>query len=91
MRTHYRVEGKTVRLEMNNDVESIVLELRTCIAKSRTDRDDLPFMNSNYGRAIRTGPGRSSSSSHVASVAGRPGISEVAAAGIQRHRCKLSD
>jgi hypothetical protein len=91
MCAQYRVESKAVRLETNDDAESIVLELQTGIAKSRSDADDLPFITGSYGRAMRTGPNRSSSSSHAASVARRPGISEVAAAGIRRHRCKLSD
>ena len=45
----------------------------------------------SYARAMRSGPGRSSSSSQAASVAAGPGTSEAAAAGIRRHRLKLSD
>jgi hypothetical protein len=91
MRT-YRVDSKTVRLEASDDAESVVLEVsRTDIARSRTCRDDPPFISSRYVRAMRIGPGRSSSSSHAASVAGGPGMSEAAAAGIRRYRFKLSD
>ena len=86
----YRVESKTVRIEASDDAETIVLEVvRTGLARSRADRNDP--MNSSYARAMRTGPGRSSSSSQAASVAAGPGTSEAAAAGIRRHRLKLSD
>ena len=90
MRT-YRVDSKTVRLEASDDAESVVLEVsRTDIARSRAYRDDPPVISSTYARAMRTGPGRSSSSSQAASVAAGPGTSEAAAAGIRRHRLKLS-
>jgi hypothetical protein len=89
MRT-YRVDSKTVRLEASDDAESVVLEVsRTDIARSQADRHDAPFISTRYARAMRTGPGRSSSSSHAASVAAGPSTSEAAAAGIQRHRFKL--
>jgi hypothetical protein len=91
MRT-YRVDSKTVRIEASDDAESIVLEVgRTGLARSRADRNDSPVINSSYARAMRTGPGRSSSSSQTASGAAGPGTSEAAAAGIRRHRLKLSD
>ena len=94
MRT-YRVDSKTVRIEARDDAESIVLEVvRTGLARSRADRadrNDPPAINSSYARAMRSGPGRSSSSSQAASVAAGPGTSEAAAAGIRRHRLKLSD
>ena len=86
MRT-YRVDSKTVRLEASDDAESVVLE----VSRSRAYRDDPPVISSNYARAMRTGPGGSSSSSHAANVAARPGTSEAAAAGIRRYRIKLSD
>ena len=86
MRT-YRVDSKTVRLEASDDAESVVLE----VSRSRAYRDDPPVISSNYARAMRTGPGGSSSSSHVANLAARPGTSEAAAAGIRRYRIKLSD
>jgi len=86
MRT-YRVDSKTVRLEASDDAESVVLE----VSRSRAYRDDPPVISSTYARAMRTGPGGSSSSSHVANVAARPGTSEAAAAGIRRYRIKLSD
>jgi len=90
MRT-YRIDSKTVRLEASDGAESVVLEvLRTGIA-SRAYREDPPVISSNYARAMRTGPGGSSSSSHVANLAARPGTSEAAAAGIRRYRIKLSD
>jgi hypothetical protein len=86
----YRVDSKTVHIEASDDAESIVLEVvRT--GRSRADRNDSPVINSSYARAMRTGPGRSSSSSQAASVAAGPGTSEAAAAGICRHRLKLSD
>ncbi len=89
MRT-YRVDSKTVRIEARDDAETIVLEVvRTGLARSRADRNDPPVINSSYARAMRSGPGRSSSSSQAASA--RPGTSEAAAAGIRRHRLKLSD
>jgi hypothetical protein len=88
MRT-YRVDSKTVRIEARDDAESIVLEVvRTGLARSRADRNDPPVINSSYARAMRSGPGRSSTSSHAASVAAGPGTSEAAAAGIRRHRLK---
>ena len=88
----YRVDSKTVHIEASDDAESIVLEVvRTGLARSRADRNDPPLINSSYARAMRTGPGRSSSSSQAASVAAGPGTSEAAAAGIRRHRLKLSD
>ena len=88
----YRVDSKTVRIEASDDAESIVLEVvRTGLARSRADRNDPPLINSSYARAIRTGSGGSSSSSQAASVAAGPGMSEAAAAGIQRYRLKLSD
>src|SRR5262249_54211764 len=88
----YRVDSKTVRIEASDDAESIVLEVvRTGLARSRADRNDPPLINSSYARAMRTGPGRSSSSSQAASVAAGPGTSEAAAAGIRRHRLKLSE
>jgi hypothetical protein len=91
MRT-YRVDSKTVRIEACDDTESIVLEVaRTGLARSRADRNDPPAINSSYARATRTEPGRSSTSSQAASVAGGPGTSEAAAAGIRRHRIRLSD
>jgi len=91
MRT-YRVDSKTVRIEARDDAESIVLEVvRTGLARSRAYREDPPVISSNYARAMRTGPGSSSSSSHAANVAARPGTSEAAAAGIRRYRIKLSD
>jgi hypothetical protein len=66
----YRVDSKTVRIEVSDDAESIVLEVvRTGLARSRADRNDPPLINSSYARAMRTGPGRSSSSSQAASVA----------------------
>ena len=86
MRT-YRVDSKTVRLESSDDAESVVLE----VSRSRAYRDDPPVISSTYARAMRTGPGGSSSSSHAANVAARPGTSEAAAAGIRRYRIKLSD
>jgi hypothetical protein len=89
MRT-YRVDSKTVRIEARD--EAIVLEVvRTGLARSRADRIDPPFITSSSAGATRTGPGRSSTSSHAASVAGGPGTSEAAAAGIRRHRIRLSD
>jgi hypothetical protein len=97
MRT-YRVDSKTVRIEASDNAESIVLEVvRTGVARLRADRNDPPVINSCYARARRTGPGgSSSSSSQAASVAAGPGTagpgtSEAAAAGIRRHRLKLSD
>jgi hypothetical protein len=91
MRT-YRVDSKTVRIEASDDAESIVLEVgRTDIARSRVYRDDPPFLSNRYAQAMRTGPGRSSSSSQAASVAAGRGTSEAAAAGIGRHRLKLCD
>jgi hypothetical protein len=88
----YRVDSKTVHIEASDDAESIVLEVvRTGLARSRADRNDSPVINSSYARAMRTGPGGSSSSSQAASVAAEPGTSEAAAAGIRRHRLKLSD
>ena len=91
MRT-YRIDSKTVRLEASDGAESVVLEvLRTGIARSRAYREDPPVISSNYARAMRTGPGGSSSSSHAANVAARPGTSGAAAAGIRRYRIKLSD
>jgi hypothetical protein len=91
MRT-YRIDSDTVRLEASDDAESVVLEvLRAGIARSRAYREDPPVISSNYARATRTGPGGSSSSSHAANVAARPGTSEAAAAGIRRYRIKLSD
>jgi len=90
MRT-YRIDSKTVRLEASDGAESVVLEvLRTGIA-SRAYRADPPVICCNYARAMRTGPGSSSSSSHAANAAARPGTSEAAAAGIRRYRIKLSD
>ena len=88
----YRVDSK-IRIEASDDAESIVLEVvRTGLARSRAaDRNDSPVINSSYARATRTGPGRSSSSSQAASVAAGPGTSEAAAAGMRRHRLKLSD
>ena len=91
MRT-YRVDSKTVRIEARDDAESIVLEVvRTGRARSRADRNDPLVINSSYVRAMRSGPGRSSSLSQAASVAAGPGTSEAAAAGIRRHRIRLSD
>jgi hypothetical protein len=91
MRT-FRVDKKAVRLEASDDAESIVLEVsRTGIARSRAYRNDPPFISTSYARAMRTGLGRSSSSSHAASATAGPGSSEAAAAGIQRHRFKLYD
>jgi len=91
MRT-YRVDSKTVRIAARDDAESIVLEVvRTGLARSPADRNDPPLINSSYVRAMRTGPGGSSSSSQAASVAAGPGTSEAAAAGFRRHRLKLSD
>jgi hypothetical protein len=91
MRT-YRVDSKTVRLEASDDAESVVLKVsRTNIARSRAYRDDPCVISSSYARAMRTGPGRSSSSSHAASIAAGPGTAEAAAAGMRRHRFKLSD
>ena len=92
MRT-YRVDSKTVRIEASDDAESIVLEVvRSGLARSRADRNDPPaIINSSYARAMRIGPGGSSSSSQAVSVAAGPGTSEAAAAGIRRHRLKLSD
>jgi hypothetical protein len=87
-----RVDSKTVQIEASDDAESIVLEVgRTDIARSRVYRDDPPFLSNRYAQAMRTGPGRSSSSSHAVSVAAEPGKSEAAAAGIRQHRIKLSD
>jgi hypothetical protein len=81
----YRVDSKTVRIEASDDAESIVLEVvRTGLARSRADRNDSPLINRSYARAMRTGPGRSSSSSQTASVVAGPGTSEAAAAGIFR-------
>ena len=89
MRT-YRVDSKTIRIEAPDDAESIVLQVvRTGLARSWADGNDAPAINSSYARATLSGPGRSSSSSQAASVAGGPGTSEAAAAGIRRHR--LSD
>jgi hypothetical protein len=91
MRT-YSVDSKTVRIEARDDAESIVLEVvRTGLARSRTDCNDPPAINSSYARIMRSGPGRSASSSQAAGVAAGPGTSEAAVAGIRRHRLKLSD
>src|SRR5262249_57603347 len=90
MRT-YRVDSKTVRIEASDDAESIVLEVvRTGLARSRADRNGSPLINSSYARAVRTGPGRSSSSSQAASVAAGPGASEGGAAGIRRAPLQFS-
>jgi hypothetical protein len=91
MRTYW-IDSKTVRIEASDDAETIVLEVvRTGLARSRADRNDPPVINSSCARAMRSGPGRSSSSSQAASVAAGPGTSEAAAAGIRRHWLKLSD
>ena len=91
MRT-YRIDSKTVRLEASDGAESVVLEVvRTGLARSQAYREDPPVISSTYARAMRTGPGGSSSSSHVANLAASPGTSEAAAAGIRRYRIKLSD
>jgi hypothetical protein len=91
MRT-YRVDSKTVRLQANDGAESVVLEVsQTDIAKSRAYGGDPPLIRSGYARAMRIGPGLSSSSSHATSVAAGPGSSVAAAAGIRQHRVKLSD
>jgi hypothetical protein len=91
MRT-YRIDSKTVRLEANDDAESVVLEVsRAGIARSWANRDDPPVIRSNYARAMRSGPGPSSSSSYSVSVAAGPGTSAAATAGIRRHRIKLPD
>jgi hypothetical protein len=88
----YRVESETVRLEASGDAEAIMLEVsRTNIAGSRDYRHDPPFINSSYARAMRTRPGRCSSSSHAAAVAAGHGSAEAATAGIQRHRVTLFD
>ena len=87
-----RVDSRTVHIEASDDAESIVLEVvRSGLAISRADRNDPLVINRSYARAMRSGPGRSSSSSQAASVAAGPGTSEAAAAGIRRHRLKLSD
>jgi hypothetical protein len=91
MRT-YRIDSKTVRLEANDDGESVVLEVsRAGITRAPANRDGSPVIRSNYARAMRSGPGHSSSSSHAASVAVGPGMSEAAAAGNRRYRIKLFD
>ena len=88
----YRVDSRTVRLEASDDAESIVLEVsRAGIARPRACRNESPFTSGNYARAMRTGPGSSSSSSHGASGQTGPGTSEAAAGGIRRLRIKLSD
>lgn len=88
----YRLGSKTVRIEASDDEESIVLEGgQTGPARLRADRNDSPVIKSSYALAIRTGPGRSSSSSQASSGAEGLGTSEAAAAGIRRHRLKLSD
>jgi hypothetical protein len=91
MRT-YGIDSKTVRLDASNDAESILLEVgRTDIVRSRPNRDDSPVIRSNYARAMRSGPGPSSSSSYSASFAAGPGTSVAATVGVRRHRIKLSD
>ena len=88
----YRVDGRTVHLEASDDAELIVLEVsRAGIARPRACGNDSPFTSGNYARAMRTGPGRSSSSSYGASGQTGSGTSEAAAAGIRRQRIKLSD
>jgi len=91
MRT-YRIDSKTVCLEATDDAESVALEAsRVGITRAPANRDGSPVISGNYARAVRSGPGPSSSSSHSVSVGARPGMSEVAAAGIRRYRIKLFD
>jgi hypothetical protein len=91
MRT-YRVDSKTVRLEASDDAESVVLEVsRTDIARAPANRDGSPVIRSNYARAMRSGPGPSSSSSYSVSIPAGPGTSSAATAGNRRYRIKLFD
>jgi hypothetical protein len=90
MRTRYRVDSETVRLEANDGSASIVLELsRTGLGRARPD--DPGFIRSSRAQAVCAGQGRSSSSSSATSGAAGHGVAEGAAAGIHRYRFKLSD
>jgi len=89
----YGVDGKSVHTEARDDAESILLEVvRSGFARSRADRNN-PRAIINV---VTRGPcsnrtDGSSIFSRAASVAAGPGTSEAAAAGLRRHRLKLSD
>ena len=63
--------------------------MRTYRIDSKTVR--LEASDGGESVVLEVSPGGSSSSSHVANVAARPGTSEAAAAGIRRYRIKLPE
>jgi hypothetical protein len=88
MRTRYRVDGETVRLEAKDGSASIALELsRAGLGRSRPG--DPGAIRRSSARAVSVGRGRSSSWSQAASVAAGP-EAEAAAGGL-RYKVKLSD
>jgi hypothetical protein len=88
MRTRYRVDGETVRLEAKDGSASIALELsRAGLGRSRPG--DPGFIRGSSARAVCVGRGRSSSLSKAVSVAA--GHEAEATAGGLRHKVKLSD
>jgi hypothetical protein len=88
MRTRYRVDGETVRLEAKDGSESIALELSRA-GVGRSQPGDAGFVCGSFSRAVCVGRGHSSSWSKTASVA--DGHEAEATAGGIRHKVKLSD
>lgn len=89
MRTRYRVDSETLRLQATDGRERIALEV------SRTDLRSGPSRNSAFigrssARAVHAGQGRSSSSSSAASGPPGPGMAEAAAGDVRRCRIRLS-
>ena len=91
MRTRYRVDSETVRLQAGDGSERVELELsRTGMSPSRPGDPDF-IIRSSRARARHAGQGRSSSAAGAASGPAGPGAAEAAADGLRRHRVKLSD
>jgi hypothetical protein len=88
MRTRFRIDGETVRLEANDGSATIALELSRA-SGGRSRAGDPGAIRSSFARVVCVGRGRSSSFSEAASVA--DGHEAEAAAGGLRYKVKRSD
>ena len=86
MRTRYQVDGRIVHFEVDDDSESIIIEL----SQASLCRNPGLIIRDNRARAIAAGSGRSSSSSRAKTGPAGAGEAEATATAGRPYGCKLS-
>ena len=89
MRTRYRVDSETLRLQAIDGRERIALEVSRTGLRSGPSHNSA-FIGRNSARAVHVGQGRCSSSSSAASGPPAPGLAQAEAGDVRRYRIKLS-